>query len=96
MNTIKLVRSSFNPHLKLEGILLTMYDSRTNLSAQVVEEVSNYFKDKVFRTIIPRNVKLSEAPSFGMPIQFYDPLSLGSKSYIEFTKELLNHEEKRT
>ncbi len=89
INTIKLIQSNLNPQLELEGILLTMYDSRTNLSAQVVEEVMNYFKGKVFKTIIPRNVKLSEAPSFGLPINAYDPNSVGSKSYLEFTKEVI-------
>lgn len=89
LNTIKLIQAKLNTNLKIEGILLTMYDSRTNLSAQVVEEVSNYFKDKVFKTIIPRNVKLSEAPSFGIPINLYDPNSVGAKSYFEFTKEVI-------
>lgn len=95
LNTIKLIQTNFNPHLQVDGILLTMYDSRTNLSSQVVEEVTGYFKDKVYQTIIPRNVRLSEAPSFGMPVQLYDPLSIGAKSYVEFTKEIIRNEEKR-
>ena len=94
MNTINLIQRKLNKGLHLEGVLLTMFDARTNLAAQVVEEVSNYFKDKVFKTIIPRNVKLSEAPSFGIPIDKYAPGSTGANSYLEFTKEVLAHEKK--
>jgi len=91
MKTISLVKESLNPDLGIEGILLTMYDSRTNLSNQVVEEVSSYFKEKVFQTIIPRSVKISEAPSHGAPIDQYDPSGTGSRSYIKLAEELINH-----
>ena len=91
LNTIKIVKKRLNPKLEIEGILLTMYDSRTNLSSQVVSDVTNYFKDKVFKTIIPRNVKLSEAPSYGMPINLYQPDSTGASSYKEFSKEILEN-----
>lgn len=91
LNTIKIVKKRLNPRLEIEGILLTMYDSRTNLSSQVVSDVTNYFKDKVFKTIIPRNVKLSEAPSYGMPINLYQPDSTGASSYREFSKEILKN-----
>ncbi|MCK5268388.1 MAG: ParA family protein, partial [Spirochaetes bacterium] len=80
-----------NPDLKIEGILLTMYDSRTNLSNQVVEEISSYFKDKVYRSIIPRSVKISEAPSHGIPIDRYDPTGVGSKSYEKLAEEVINN-----
>lgn len=89
MNTIKLVQKHFNPSLKIEGVLMTMYDSRTNLGNQVVNEVKNYFKDKVYQTIIPRNVRLSEAPSHGMAIIDYDPTSRGAKEYMALAKEVL-------
>ena len=89
LNTIALVRKHFNPDLKVEGVLLTMYDARTNLGAQVNEEVRNYFKDSVYDTIIPRNVRLSEAPSFGMPISDYDPKSKGAECYLSLAKEVL-------
>ena len=86
MSTINRTKENFNPSLKIKGILLTMYDERTNLSKQVEEEVRNYFKSKVYRSIIPRNVRLSEAPSFGKPIQLYDIRSAGSKAYISLAK----------
>lgn len=89
LDTIKRVKSSFNPSLKIKGILLTMYDKRTNLSQHVVEDAKKYFKDMVFNTKIPRNVRLGEAPSYGLPIILYDKLSIGSKSYITFARELL-------
>lgn len=89
LNTIKRVKSSYNPGLKIKGILLTMYDRRTNLSQNVVEDAKKYFKNMVFNTKIPRNVKLAEAPSYGLPVILYDKLSLGSKSYIAFARELL-------
>ncbi len=79
-----------NPELEIFGALLTMYDSRTNLSQQVVEEVQGYFKDKVFETIIPRNVRLSEAPSFGQPIILYDPKSKGAEVYTELAREVIS------
>ncbi|MFH2058231.1 MAG: AAA family ATPase [Pseudomonadota bacterium] len=89
LNTIKRVKSSYNPGLKIKGILLTMYDRRTNLSQNVVEDAKKYFKNMVFNTKIPRNVKLAEAPSYGLPVILYDKLSQGSKSYIAFARELL-------
>ncbi len=89
LNTVKLVQKHLNKNLEIEGALLTMYDARTNLSNQVVKEVSRYFENKVYKTVIPRNVKLSEAPSYGMPISVYDPRSKGAKSYDKFVKELL-------
>lgn len=97
LNTIDLVRKHMNKELKVEGALLTMYDARTNLSNQVVREVKKYFEDKVYKNVIPRNVKLSEAPSYGMPITIYDSRSKGAKSYEKFTKEFLkfNSEEQK-
>lgn len=93
LNTIELVKKHLNKDLKIEGALLTMYDIRTNLSNQVVKEIKKYFNEQVYKTVIPRNVKLSEAPSFGMPITLYDPKSKGAKSYEKFTKELLKANE---
>ena len=89
LDTIKRVKSSFNPGLRIKGILLTMYDGRTNLAQHVVEDARKYFKDMVFKTKIPRNVKLGEAPSYGLPVILYDKQSLGSKSYMAFTREFL-------
>ena len=89
LDTIKRVKSSFNPGLKIKGILFTMYDKRTNLSRNVVEDAEKYFKDMVFKTKIPRNVKLGEAPSYGLPVILYDKNSTGSKSYMAFARELL-------
>lgn len=89
LNTINLVKKHLNKNIKIEGALLTMYDIRTNLSNQVVKEVKRYFDNKVYKTVIPRNVRLSEAPSYGMPITEYDPKSKGAKSYIKFAKEFL-------
>ncbi len=96
LNTVNLVKKHLNKKLQIEGALLTMYDIRTNLSNQVVKEVKKYFENKVYKTVIPRNVRLSEAPSYGMPITEYDPRSKGAKSYEKFTKEFLkkNDEEK--
>ncbi len=94
LNTIKLIQRKLNPNLFIEGVLLTMFDGRTNLAAQVVKEAASYFKDKVFKTIIPRNIKLSEAPSFGLPINQYAPDSTGAKSYFEFTREVIANEKK--
>ncbi|MTV82224.1 ParA family protein [Secundilactobacillus folii] len=88
LNTIQLVRKHFNPDLKIEGVLLTMYDARTNLGHQVNEEVKKYFKDKVYETIIPRNVRLSEAPSHGLPITDYDSKSTGAIVYSQLAKEV--------
>ena len=97
INTINLVKKRMNKSLAIEGALLTMYDARTNLSNQVVKEVKNYFDDKVYKTVIPRNVKLSEAPSYGMPITLYDPRSKGAKCYDKLAKEFIksNEEEKK-
>lgn len=92
MNTIKLVTKHLNPNLKVEGVVLTMFDARTNLSIQVVEEVKKYFRNKVYRTIIPRNVRLSEAPSYGEPIIVYDPKSRGAEVYTELAKEVMGIE----
>ena len=89
MNTVNLVKKHLNKDLKVEGALLTMYDSRTNLSNQVVKEVSKYFGDNVYKTVIPRNVKLSEAPSYGMSITEYDARSKGAKAYDKLAKEFL-------
>ena len=93
MNTIDLVKKHLNKNLEIEGALLTMFDIRTNLSNQVVKEVKRYFEDKVYKTVIPRNVKLSEAPSYGMPITIYDARSKGAKSYEKFAKELMKANE---
>ena len=91
LNTVNLVKKHLNKNLEIEGALLTMYDARTNLSNQVVKEVKKYFEDKVYKTVIPRNVRLSEAPSYGMPITVYDPRSTGAKAYEKFAKELLKN-----
>ena len=93
LNTINLVKKHLNKSLEIEGALLTMYDIRTNLSNQVVKEVKKYFDDRVYKTVIPRNVRLSEAPSFGMPITMYDPKSKGASSYEKLAKEFLKMEE---
>lgn len=97
LNTVNLVKKHLNKEIVVEGALLTMYDMRTNLSNQVVKEVKKYFGNKVYKTVIPRNVKLSEAPSYGMPITEYDPKSKGAKSYVKFAREFLkiNEEEKK-
>lgn len=89
ISTVKAIQNKFNPKIELEGILLTMYDGRTNLSMQVVEEVKTHFSDKVFKTVIPRNVRLSEAPSHGKPINEYDALSKGAIAYKELATEFL-------
>ena len=90
LNTIVLAQRDINPTLEIEGVLLTMLDSRTNLGLEVVEEVKSYFKEKVYESIIPRLVKLSEAPSHGKPIIAYDPQSRGSEAYINLAKEVIN------
>ena len=89
INTIKLVKTNLNPALEVEGVVLTMFDGRTNLSIQVVEEVKKYFRNKVYRTIIPRNVRLGEAPSFGLPVIKYDANCLGSQCYNELATEVI-------
>lgn len=93
MNTVKLVQKHLNPLLDVEGVVLTMFDARTNLSIQVVEEVKRHFKNKVYRTIIPRNVRLSEAPSYGLPIILYDAKSKGAECYIELAEEVIEYSE---
>ena len=92
MKTIERVKVNLNPELKIRGILLTMYDKRNKLSSQVEQEAREYFKDKVYQTVIPRNVRLSEAPSHGVPVLIYDKNCLGSKSYYNFTDEFINQE----
>ena len=94
MYTIRAVRKSLNPHLELEGVLLTMYDSRTNLALQVSEEVKRFFPGKVYSTVIPRNVRLSEAPSHGKPICAYDRASRGCEAYAALAKEFLRKNQK--
>ena len=89
LKTINLIREGLNQNLEIEGVLLTMADFRTNLTNEVINEIKNYFKNKVYKTVIPRNIKLSEAPSFGKPISVYDRTSIGSKRYEEFAKEFL-------
>ena len=93
VNTIKLMRKKLNPELSIEGILLTMYDGRTNLCAQVVQEVRNHFADEAFETMIPRNVRLSEAPSYGVPIHLYDARCSGTQAYRDLAKELIRRNE---
>ncbi len=90
MNTVKLVRQNLNPGLEVEGVVLTMFDARTNLAAQVVAEVQKFFQSKVYRTIIPRSVRLSEAPGYGVPITMYDPRSSGAQAYVALANELMN------
>lgn len=95
LNTVKLVKKHLNKDLEIEGALLTMFDTRTNLSKQVVDEVKKYFGDKVYKTVIPRNVKLSEAPSYGMPITVYDSRSKGAKCYDKLGKEVIKNNEEQ-
>ena len=92
MKTIERIKSNLNPSLNIRGILLTMYDKRNKLSGEVEQEARNYFKEKVYQTIIPRNVRLSEAPSHGVPVLLYDKACPGSKSYFTFTDEFLNQD----
>lgn len=92
MHTYQLVKEHINPHIQIEGVLLSMYDGRTNLSIQVLEEVKSHFKDLVYDTIIPRNIKLAEAPSHGLPIIHYDRRSAGAKAYMNLVKEFLEVE----
>jgi len=91
LNTVNRIRRTLNPDLDIAGILLTMFDKRTNLSHQVAEEAEKYFKDLVFKTIVPRNIRLSEAPSFGKPILLYDAASAGAQSYFELAREILQN-----
>ncbi|MFC0234416.1 ParA family protein [Vagococcus entomophilus] len=92
LNTVRLVQKHFNPELRIEGVLLTMYDARTNLGSEVVEDVRKYFRERVYDTIIPRNVRLSEAPSHGLSIIDYDPRSRGAEVYQALAKEVLANE----
>jgi len=93
MNTVKIVQKHLNRNLSVEGVVLTMFDARTNLSIQVVDEVKRYFGNKVYRTIIPRNVRLSEAPSYGLPIILYDPKSKGAECYMDLAEEVIESSE---
>jgi chromosome partitioning protein len=89
VNTLERVRGGFNPNLEIEGVLLTMYDDRTNLAQQVTQNLRDFFKDKLLNTVIPRNVRLAEAPSYGKPVMLYDPKSRGAESYGNLAQELL-------
>jgi len=90
LQTIKRIRQGLNPALEIAGILLTMFDKRTNLSYQVAEDAEKHFKDLVFKTMVPRNVRLGEAPSFGKPIILYDATSIGARSYLALASEIIN------
>jgi chromosome partitioning protein len=92
VQTIQLVKRSLNPRLGIEGILLTMFDTRNNLCHQVAEEVRAHFKDRVFKTVVPRNVRLSESPSHGKPVLLYDVSCTGARSYLELARELMKRE----
>ena len=94
MNTVNIIRKGLNPELEIEGVLLTMYDSRNNLSEDVKNETENYFKDKLFDTVIPRNIRLAEAPSFGESIIYYDKNSKGAIAYLSLAKELIKNRRK--
>jgi chromosome partitioning protein len=89
VNTINLIRDNLNPNLNIEGVILTMADFRTNLTKEVIQEARNYFKNKVYDTVIPRNIRLTEAPSFGQPVALYDNNSVGAQKYAELTQEIL-------
>jgi chromosome partitioning protein len=93
LKTIRVVKKGLNPGISIEGILLTMFDSRNNLSHQVSDEIRNHFADSTFRTVIPRNVRLSEAPSHGKPVLLYDITSRGASSYLDLAKEIIQREE---
>jgi chromosome partitioning protein len=95
MDTVDKVRDSFAHDLKIEGILLTMFDDRTNLTRQVAEDLKDFFNEDVLKTVIPRSVRLAEAPSYGKPILMYDPRSRGAESYIKLAKEILENERRR-
>ena len=90
IHTVNLVKERLNPNLEMEGVVFTMYDSRTNLSAQVVENVKSHLNQKVYRTVIPRNIRLAEAPSYGQPINIYDPKSAGAESYLALAEEVID------
>ena len=95
VNTIELIKRNLNKNLEIEGVILSMFDGRTNLSAQVVQEVKKYFRSKVYSTVIPRNIRLAEAPSYGMAITEYDPKSKGAEAYMDFADEFLEWEAER-
>jgi len=92
LGAIKLVQQNLNPGLRIEGVLLTMYDARLNLCQQVADETKSFFAERVYKTVIPRNVRLSEAPGFGKPIILYDPRCPGAQSYVELAKEVMQHD----
>lgn len=94
IHTVNLVRERLNPTLDIEGILFTMYDARTNLSMQVVENVKSHLNQRIYKTMIPRNIRLAEAPSYGMPISLYDPKSSGAESYMALAQEVIGRKEK--
>jgi chromosome partitioning protein len=94
METVDRIKTAFNPGLKVEGVLLTMYDDRTNLTKQVENDLREFFGKEVFKTVIPRSIRLAEAPSFGKPILAYDPRSRGAEAYIQLAKEILAHEQR--
>jgi chromosome partitioning protein len=96
MDTIDKIRDSFSHPLKIQGILLTMYDERTNLTRQVADDLRDFFHDEVLATVIPRSIRLAEAPSYGKPILMYDPRSRGAESYIKLAKEILENEQRQT
>ena len=96
LDTYQRVKQAFNQELEIEGVLLTMYDERTNLSKQVADEIHRYFKEKVFKTIIPRSIRLGEAPGFGKPIILYDLSSKGAQAYLNLTKEVIENEKEST
>ncbi len=91
IHTVNLVKERLNPELDMEGVVFTMYDARTNLSMQVVENVKNHLNQNIYNTLIPRNIRLAEAPSYGMPIHMYDPKSVGAESYMNLAEEVIKH-----
>ena len=93
IHTVNLVKERLNPELDMEGVVFTMYDSRTNLSMQVVENVKNHLNQNVYNTVIPRNIRLAEAPSYGMPINMYDPKSAGAEAYMSLADEVINRKD---
>jgi chromosome partitioning protein len=95
LNTVRLVQRNLNQHLEIDGVLLTMFDQRLNLSRQVADEAKEYFGDRVFETVIPRNVRLAEAPSFGKPIVLYDILSAGAQAYLALAREIIKRDDRR-
>ena len=95
MSTLRTVRKKYNAYLDVEGVAFTMYAGRLNLTIQVVEQVKKFFGDKVYKTTVPRNVRLSEAPSYGQPINFYDPSSKGCEAYMDMAKEFLRNNERK-